>query len=246
MKPQSRPAADSLDPAEIAKFNDLAATWWDANGPMAPLHRMTPCRMEFITAQIKEYFNKIKDLNILDIGCGGGIVAEPLSRLGAKVTGIDGAADLIRAAKSHAAAQNLDIDYRNSLTGDLITGKKKFDVILALEVIEHVPDSDAFVADITQLAKPNGLVIFSTLNRTPQSFALGIVAAEYLLRWLPTGTHDWKKFVKPSELHQLCQHHSLIPKTVCGMVYNPISKDFSLNERHLGVNYLFSAVKHGA
>ena len=246
MKPYSRPAADSLDPAEIAKFNDLASTWWDINGAMAPLHRMTPCRMEFITAEIKKYYNSINDLNIIDIGCGGGLVTEPLCRLGARMTGIDGAAELINAAKAHAKSQKLDIDYRAVLTDTLIKEKKKYDVVLALEVIEHVSDVDAFVADIAQLLKPNGLVIFSTLNRTPQSFAFGIVAAEYVLRWLPAGTHSWKKFVKPSELHQLCEAHNLAPQTACGMIYNPFSKDFVLDERNLRVNYFFSAVKHGA
>ena len=232
-----------FDAEEISRFDALAAEWWNASGPMAPLHKMNPTRLEWLIGHLKNHFKSLNKKDILDIGCGGGLVSEPLARLGATVTGIDGAADLIKVAKAHAADQDLEIAYRHALTGDLIKEKKKYDAVLALEVIEHVPDQNAFIADIAQLVRPGGLILLSTLNRTPASFAFGIVAAEYLLGWLPQGTHDWKKFVKPSELFQLCVQNDLTPLETCGMVYDPLTQGFSLNKNKLAVNYFMAAVK---
>lgn len=233
----------NLDDTEISRFDALAAQWWDVSGPMAPLHKMNPTRLEWIVNQLKNHFKSISKKDILDIGCGGGLVAEPLARLGARVTGIDGAKDLIEVAKAHAADQGLDIDYRCSLTCDLIKEKKKYDAVLALEVIEHVPDQNAFIAEVAQLVRPGGLVLLSTLNRTPASFAFGIVAAEYIMGWLPQGTHEWKKFVKPSELFQLCVENGLTPYETCGLSYDPLTKSFALNKNKLSVNYFLAAVK---
>ncbi len=229
--------------AEIARFDGLAADWWDETGPMAPLHRMNPVRLTYIKERLNNHFGRLDGLKILDIGCGGGLVTEPLARLGANVTGIDGAGDLIRVARDHAAAQGLGMDYVHGLTGDLVKKKKTYDAVLALEVIEHVDDAEAFVSDIAKLLKPGGLAVFSTLNRTASSFALGIVAAEYVLRWLPAGTHDWRKFVKPSELHALCVAQGLSPQHTTGMTYSPVTKEFRLDARNLSVNYFLTAVK---
>lgn len=232
-----------VDDAEIAQFNAFAAEWWNPAGEMAPLHRMNPVRLDYITQKIKSHFNTLKSLTVLDAGCGGGLVAEPLARLGLKVTGIDGAENLIRVAKAHAAAEALAITYRHELTGDQIAAGKTYDVVLALEIIEHVPDPQQFVAEIAQLVKPGGLVIFSTLNRTASSFAFGIVAAEYLLRWLPAGTHQWRKFVKPSELYALCREAGLSPQETKGLAYHPAADRFALDDAALNVNYFMTAVK---
>ncbi len=237
-------APDSMvDQDEIARFEALASGWWDIDGPMAPLHRMNPVRLDYILSQIHSHYDNIKGLRILDVGCGGGIVAEPLARLGANVTGIDGAGELIEVARKHAAVQNLDITYENVLTSELIGRKKTFDVVLGLEVIEHIPDQAQFISDLATLTSKNGLVITSTLNRTPQSYAFGIVAAEHILRWLPVGTHEWKKFVKPSEMMQLAQDTKLEARDVTGIVYKPFTKTFELNARNVDINYLFTAVK---
>lgn len=233
----------TIDPQEIQRFDLLAAEWWDPEGAMAPLHRMNPVRMKFVQDKLKSHFKQLKNINILDVGCGGGLVSEPVARMGAKVTGIDGAQELIRIATHHAKENGLSIDYCHCLTSDLIKENKHYDAILALEVIEHVPDPDSFVAEIAQLLKPGGLAIFSTLNRSAASMALGVIAAEYVLRWLPAGTHQWRAFLKPSELFALCRHHGLHAQETMGLTFSPVSGEFHLNEDNLSINYFLVATK---
>lgn len=239
--------ANGADAAEIARFDALADQWWDETGPMAPLHRMNPARMAYVTGVLRGHFGDIANLNIIDVGCGGGLVTEPLARLGARVTGYDGAADLVAAAKAHAKSQQLDIDYRVGTAADAAragkTAGKTYDAVLALEVIEHVPDGGAFVRACAQLVRPGGLVLLSTINRTPMSFAAAIVGAEYILRWLPRGTHDWRAFVKPSELQAFCVDANLTPMGTTGFVYNPLTGDFRIDPRRVGINYFMNAVR---
>lgn len=235
---------------EIANFNSFADEWWDENGPMKPLHRLNPTRIEYLKQQICHHFNidsssdgPLKGLKILDIGCGGGIVCEPLARLGAKVTGIDAADKNIEVAKHHANERGLDITYKNQLSEDLAQQKTKYDVVLALEIVEHVDNLPLFLKSCANLLKKDGILIISTLNRNPKSFLLGIVAAEYILRWVPKGTHDWKKFLKPSEIADHLHPMGLQPSDVTGLVYNPLNKQFSLSKADLDVNY-FMSFKH--
>ena len=230
--------------SEIDQFAKDSANWWDENGPFQPLHALNPVRMTYIKAQICDHFDRdvndlkaLKGLSVLDVGCGGGLVCEPAARMGANVTGADADAQAIAVASAHAKEARLKITYKHGAAENL---KKKFDVVLALEIIEHVSDPALFVENVAKLAKPNGLVIFSTLNRTAKSYALGIVAAEYLLRWVPRGTHSWDKFVKPSELRRHAKKASLTPYDVTGLVFNPLKNQFSLSNNDVAVNYFMS------
>ncbi|MEM7651532.1 MAG: bifunctional 2-polyprenyl-6-hydroxyphenol methylase/3-demethylubiquinol 3-O-methyltransferase UbiG [Pseudomonadota bacterium] len=234
----------SIDAQEIENFSKDSAYWWDEDGPFKPLHKLNPVRLSYIKAQICEVFerdiddlNALKGLSILDVGCGGGLVCEPLARLGARVSGADADAQAIEVAKAHAKDSGLKIDYQNKPAEEI---GKKFDVVLALEIIEHVNDPQAFVKSVAKLVKPGGLVIFSTLNRNPKSFLLGIVAAEYILKWVPQGTHSWKKFIKPSELSKMGRAAGLAPKDVTGLVFNPLQGSFQLSKTDLDVNFLMS------
>ena len=244
----------TADRDEIARFSALARTWWDPQGPMAPLHELNPARLAFIRDQITAHYRRnpkgtaaLDGLTVLDIGCAGGLLCEPLTRLGAKVTGIDAAAENIEVARQHAKDMRLGIDYRHASPEDLIGGGETFDVVLALEVIEHVTDVQAFMDAAAALVKPRrikpgGLLIASTLNRTPKSFALAIVAAEYLLRWVPAGTHDWRKFLKPSELARALRASGLTIGDLSGLSYDAVHKTWQVS-RDVGVNYILSAVK---
>lgn len=235
---------NTVDAKEIQNFSKDAAKWWDVHGPFAPLHRLNGTRLKYLRGQIDAHYgcdpkdlNPYKKLSILDIGCGGGLVCEPMCRLGATVTGIDADKEAIAAATAHAAQSGLAIDYRAVTTADI---KTRFDVVLALEVIEHVSDTDQFMKEVAALVKPGGLVIVSTLNRTAKSYALGIVAAEYILRWVSPGTHNWKKFLKPSEVSRLMRAQGLTPKNIQGMVYHPLNKEFVLSDRDTDVNYFIA------
>lgn len=238
---------NTVDAREIQNFSKDAGAWWDMDGPFAPLHKLNPTRLAYLRGQIDAHYGcdgrdlkPYGNLSLLDIGCGGGLVCEPMARLGAKVTGIDADAAGIEAAKQHARQSGLTIDYRAVTTAEV---KGQYDVVLALEIIEHVSDADQFLREVMALVKPNGLVIFSTLNRTAKSYALGILAAEYIVRWVPAGTHRWKKFVKPSELARLLRRHGAAPNNIQGMVYHPLSKEFRLSDRDTDVNYFLSAIK---
>ena len=227
---------------EINNFEAMADKWWDENGPLKPLHKLNPTRIRYIKDQICKHYGRddIEGMKILDVGCGGGLVCEPLTRLGADVTGIDAGAKAIETAKAHAELSSLDISYKCE-TSDNHTGQ--YDVILALEILEHLDDIPAFIESLSKLVKKDGLIIFSTLNRTPKSFALGIVAAEYILRWLPQGTHNWKKFIKPSELARDVKANNMQVKDITGLIYNPLTDQFSLSDKDIAVNYFLSATR---
>lgn len=231
--------SSSISEKEIANFAKDSAHWWDENGPFAILHRLNPVRMQYILDQVAGRFETdLKNLSILDVGCGGGIVCEPLARLGAKVTGIDADENAIKVAKAHAKESGLKIDYRNEPVENI---KDKFDVVLALEILEHVNEPPEFIKNCAKALKPGGLMIASTLNRTSKSFALGVVAAEYILRYVPRGTHDWKKFIKPSELSGWMRQHSLKPTDLTGLVFNPATNEFEISEDKLDINYFLTA-----
>jgi 2-polyprenyl-6-hydroxyphenyl methylase/3-demethylubiquinone-9 3-methyltransferase len=317
--PQRRNSSIAAD--EVARFSRHAEAWWDPDGPLRPLHRLNPARIAYVRDQVAAHFGRdrsarcpLKGLSVLDAGCGGGLLAEPLSRLGASVTGLDASVEAIAEARRHAQESGLAIDYRYgsveklvenfsksglvplplreglgagykkkstpspAKTKDLPRGKSKFslplpstyakgfgglvpqtlrsfsvggqgereqgyDVIAALEIVEHVADMDSFIASLAKLLKPKGLLILSTLNRTPKSFLLGIVAAEYVLRWVPRGTHRWNKFLRPSELVKKLEAENLATIDLTGLVYRPMTQDFALSKDDLGVNYLLTAAK---
>jgi 2-polyprenyl-6-hydroxyphenyl methylase/3-demethylubiquinone-9 3-methyltransferase len=230
----------SIDAADVQKFEALGAKWWDENGSMKPLHQMNPVRLRYIRDQACALLDcaDLSGLKILDVGCGGGILTEPLARQGAKVTGIDAGAANIAAAKTHAKKMELKIDYRATTAEDLAASGAQFDIVTALEIVEHVTDPAEFLKDCARMVKPGGVMFVSTLNRTVTSFALGIVAAEYLLRLLPPGTHDWRKFMKPSEIAAPMEKAGMSVQDIAGLIYNPLSGGFTLSRKRLGVNYM--------
>jgi len=229
----------TVDPAEIQHFSVHAGDWWQRHGSYAPLHKMAPARMGYL----KQVLGPLKGLKTLDIGCGGGLVCEPLSRLGAKVTGIDADENAIHAAKSHAKDQGLTIDYRHGAAEDLVARGEQFDAVLALEILEHVSDPAVFVELCAQLAKPSGKIVFSTLNRTWKSYGLGIFMAERILNWAPEGTHDWNKFIKPSELARMGEKVGLTPLDASGLVYKPFEDRFVIDPHNLDINYFMVFTK---
>ena len=239
----------SVDPGEVAKFAAMAEEWWDPGGKFRPLHKLNPTRLRFIRDRIADRFGRdplderpLAGLTILDIGCGGGLLAEPLTRLGARVTGIDASERNLGVARSHAAQGGLDIDYRHATAEDLAAAGEAFDVVLNMEVVEHVADVAGFMAASARLVKPGGAMVVATLNRTPKSFLLAIVGAEYVLRWLPRGTHDWRRFPRPSELAAVLRDQGLEIEEMTGVVYNPLADRWRL-ARDLDVNYMLLAVR---
>jgi 2-polyprenyl-6-hydroxyphenyl methylase/3-demethylubiquinone-9 3-methyltransferase len=249
-------AGPSVDEAEVARFDALAETWWNDAGPMRPLHEMAPVRVGFVRDRAAAAFGReaarragaaeppFSGLSLLDIGCGGGLMAEPMARLGFRVTAIDAAANNIAAARRHAAQSGLAIDYRNEAVEAVAARGARFDVVLALEVVEHVADLDAFLAAAAATVKPGGLLVLSTLNRTARAFAVAIVGVEYVLGWLPRGTHDWRKFVRPEELAAACRRAGLRIGEFVGLTYHPLAGRWSLT-RDLGVNYFAVARRAG-
>jgi len=244
----AQPVIDStLDDAEVARFAAMADEWWDPKGKFRPLHALNPVRLTFIRDALCTHFDRdatqlrpFKELNIVDIGCGGGLLCEPLARLGATMTGLDPAEDSIRAARAHAEAQQLEIDYRADRAESLVDAGEQFDAVLALEVVEHVPDVPAFTTVAAALVRPGGLMLLSTINRTLKSYALAIVGAEFVLRWLPVGTHRWDRFVTPAELSGACEQAGLSEVARKGMIFDPLGGDWRLS-RDTDVNYLMAA-----
>ena len=240
----------TVDPAEIAKFEAMAAEWWDPNGKFKPLHMLNPCRLDYITAQIAGEFDRdltlktpFEGLRILDIGCGGGLLCEPMARLGATVVGADAAERNIPVARVHAEKSGLQIDYRHTTAEAMAAAGEQFDVALNMEVVEHVADPLAYLTACQQLLKPGGLHVCSTINRNPKSFVMAIVGAEYVMRWLPKGTHEWQKFITPDELFDLMRQAGLNPVDRKGFVFNPVTWSWKISDRDLSVNYVTAAVK---
>ena len=245
-------AQTSVDPREVERFARMAANWWDPRGPMAPLHKLNPVRVGYIRDQACARFGReakhlgcLNGLRILDIGCGAGILSEPLARLGADMIGIDPAAENIEAARLHAAESGVAVDYRATTAETLAEAGERFDIVLAMEVVEHVVDVPAFVATCAAMVKPGGLLVMATLNRTMKSFALAIVGAEYILRWLPRGTHQWDKFVRPQELEAAIEDAGLDVIGERGVIYNPLADRWQLSS-DMDVNYMLAAAREGA
>ena len=240
---------DTTDTAEVEKFQSLADTWWDLKGDMAPLHKYNPIRLSYIRHRVIDHFGKephtlkpLDKLSVLDVGCGGGILSEPLARMGGKVTGIDVTEKLVQVAKLHAKNSKLNITYQHASAETLADAGKTYDVVICSEVIEHVPDPQVLVDTLSKLVKPNGLLFISTINRTYKSYALAIVGAEYILRWLPKGTHEWNKFLRPSEIAHMAENNAMTVNNVCGLCLNILTWKWEERPHSLDVNYILTAV----
>ena len=234
----------TIDPEDVARFDAIAEEWWDPEGKFKPLHRFNPIRLEYIRDRLCAHFGRdplslrpFDGLRFLDVGCGGGLISEPLARMGACVTGIDASERNISTARHHSVGVGLDIDYRMTTVEALATTGEKFDSVISMEVVEHVADVDLFLDGCASLMKRNGAIVLATLNRTPKSFAFGIVGAEYIMRWLPRGTHDWKKFVRPSELARTLRRNGVEVKDISGMTFNPLTNVWRISD-DVSVNYV--------
>jgi len=245
-----RSGAASIDEAEVAKFSAMAEAWWDPHGKFRPLHRFNPVRLAYIRDRLCQRFGRdpraerpLRGLKLLDVGCGGGLLSEPLARLGAAVTGLDAAERNVKVAALHAEESGLKIDYRHLSVEELAASDGRFDAVLNMEVVEHVADVGSFLGASASLVRPGGVMILATLNRTPKAFLMAIVGAEYLLRWLPRGTHDWRRFLKPSELAAALRPAGLVVEEVTGVAYNPLTDGWRLAPRDLDVNYMMLAAR---
>lgn len=245
-----RAQGPSIDPADVARFSAQAAEWWDARGPFAPLHKFNPSRLAFVRDQAAARFRRhektrapFEGLTLLDVGCGGGLVAEPMRRLGFAVTAIDASAENIGTARAHAEPQGLDIGYRAVTVEQMeAEGAGPFDVVLTMEVIEHVADPEAFIRSCSRLIAPGGIMVVATLNRTLRSLALGKVAAEYVLRWVPAGTHDWRQFPKPDEIRLMLSAEPVAVTGPYGLAYNPLTDRWRETD-DAAVNYMMVATR---
>ena len=241
----------TIDAGEIEKFQAMAAEWWDPQGKFKPLHMLNPCRLDYIAAQIADQFDRdlaaerpFDGLRVLDIGCGGGLLCEPMARLGATVVGVDAAARNIPVAQAHAAQSGLEIDYRHATAEALVeAGEPPFDAVLNMEVVEHVADPPAYLRACRDLMRPGGIMCCSTINRNPKSYVFAILGAERVMRWLPVGTHDWRKFITPDELYALLRGAGLDPVDRTGFVFNPALWSWRLSDRDLSVNYVTASVR---
>ncbi|WP_068310507.1 bifunctional 2-polyprenyl-6-hydroxyphenol methylase/3-demethylubiquinol 3-O-methyltransferase UbiG [Polycladidibacter hongkongensis] len=239
----------TIDPSEVAHFASIAAEWWDPAGKFRPLHKFNPVRVSYIKEYVCDHFGKdekdakaLTGLRILDIGCGGGLLSEPMARMGADVVGADAAEKNIQVAGLHAQQSGLNIDYRHTTAEELASAGEQFDVVLNMEVIEHVADVPLFLESCAKMVKPGGLMFVATLNRTPKSYALAILGAEYVLRWLPVGTHTYSKFLRPEEIEEPLKGHGLNVYERCGVSYNPLFDRWS-RSTDLDVNYMLIAQK---
>ncbi|HEY6980872.1 bifunctional 2-polyprenyl-6-hydroxyphenol methylase/3-demethylubiquinol 3-O-methyltransferase UbiG [Reyranella sp.] len=244
------PNASTIDPAEVERFSRLADEWWDPAGKFGPLHRLNPVRLGYIRDRAAAHWQRealsgspLRGLSLLDIGCGGGLICEPMARLGAHVTGIDAAERNVATARLHARGQELVIAYRVATAEALAQSGSRFDIVLALEIVEHVADVDLFLEACGRLVAPGGLLFLSTLNRTAKAWALAIAGAEYVLRWLPRGTHDWRKFLKPSEVVRGLGAGGIAAQEIVGVIYNPLSRTWSLSRSDFDVNYMLYGSK---
>jgi 2-polyprenyl-6-hydroxyphenyl methylase/3-demethylubiquinone-9 3-methyltransferase len=243
-------SSSTIDPDDVARFSAIAAEWWDENGKFKPLHRINPLRIGYIRDAATEHFAldaasvaPLEGLSLLDVGCGGGLISEPMARLGAAVTGIDASENNIKTATIHAQETGTKVTYRATTAEDLAATGAQYDMVLALEIIEHVADLTLFYDAITTLVKPGGLLVLSTINRNPKSYVMAIVGAEYIMRWLPVGTHNWSQFVRPSEMTHALTSRGCMVKDMQGMIFNPLRNSFSLSKTDLDVNYLMVAKK---
>ena len=236
--------ATTIDPEDVARFSAIANEWWDPDGKFKPLHRFNPIRLQYIRDRLCAQFGRdtqslrpFDGLRVLDVGCGGGLISEPLSRMGADVTGIDASDRNVGTARVHAEKSGLDIDYRVTTVEELAAMGDTFDAVISMEVVEHVADVDLFLDGCATLMDANGAIVLATLNRTPKSFAFGIVGAEYIMRWLPRGTHDWKKFVRPSELARGLRRNRVSVNDISGLTFNPLIGEWKISN-DVSVNYV--------
>ncbi len=242
-------SSTTIDDAEVAKFSALAQQWWDPSGQFRPLHKINPVRLAYIREQVLGHFgldgakrHAFAGLNILDIGCGGGLLCEPMARLGAEVTGIDASGRNIAIAQTHAGQSGLNINYHATTSEELAAEGEQFDVVLTMEVVEHVADVPLFLKSCSDLVKPGGLMFVATINRTAKAFALAIVGAEYVLRWLPRGTHSYAKFLTPEEITSIIGRNSMSIRDKCGVSFNPVHDQWR-KSRDMSVNYMLLAEK---
>jgi 2-polyprenyl-6-hydroxyphenyl methylase/3-demethylubiquinone-9 3-methyltransferase len=238
----------TVDDREIADFAAMADDWWDPDGPFAPLHRLNPVRLQYIRDKVVDHFaldggaiRAFAGLRAADVGCGGGLLSEPLARLGADVTAIDAGAETVAAAAAHARSVGLEIDYRQTTAEALAQAEETFDVVVSMEVLEHVADPQLFLRACARLVRPGGVLLLATLNRTVKSYALAIVGAEYVLRWLPQGTHHWDKFIRPAELARYLRRTGMTLEDLTGVTYRPLDGSWQLS-RDVDVNYMACAV----
>lgn len=240
----------TVDADEVAFFAKIADSWWDPKGPFKPLHMLNPTRLLYIRQNVEQHFDveagarePFKGLRLLDIGCGGGLISEPMARLGADVVAVDASDKNIKTASLHAKQSGLDIDFRHTTAEALAEAGEKFDVIVNMEVVEHVADVGAYLSACKDLMKPGGIMLLSTINRTPKAYLFAIIGAEHVLRWLPVGAHDWNKFLKPLELADHVQKTGLQASAPTGYVFNPLSQKWRLDDRDVSVNYAMAAIK---
>ncbi|MAI49557.1 MAG: bifunctional 3-demethylubiquinol 3-O-methyltransferase/2-polyprenyl-6-hydroxyphenol methylase [Rhodospirillaceae bacterium] len=242
-------AQSTIDANEVARFSDMADEWWDPAGKFKPLHKFNPIRLGYIRDRLCEHFGRdprsltpLEGLTLLDVGCGGGLISEPLARMGSKVTGIDASEKNIGTAQEHATRSDIEVDYRCSTAEDLAESGETFDIVLSLEVVEHVADVDLFLDSCAALSRDGGAITLATLNRTLKAYMFGIVGAEYIMRWLPRGTHDWKKFVRPSELARGLRRNRVNINDISGLSFNPLTDEWRVSG-DVSVNYILFGTK---